>query len=140
LKEQGFGVKETKLYQDNMSSILLEKNGRSSSTKRTRHMEIRYFFVKDRVASGEVSIEHCPTGKMVADYFTKPLQGAQFKKLRDIIMNVAPSSKYYSDQRSVLSPEERCHECDDPESGCLVTRKAVRFAEELVVEDDHSIE
>ena len=46
------------LYQDNMSSILLEKNVRWSSTKRTRHIDMRYFFVKDRVKSGEAHIEH----------------------------------------------------------------------------------
>jgi hypothetical protein len=47
LREQGVVVNETVLYQDNMSSILLEKNGRSSSSKRTRHMNIRFFFIKD---------------------------------------------------------------------------------------------
>jgi hypothetical protein len=132
LKEQGFEVKDTKLYQDNMSSILLEKNGRSSSTKRTRHMEIRYFFIKDRVASKEVTIEHCPTGDMVADYFTKPLQGAQFKKLRDIIMNVDSSSKYYSDQRSVLSPEDDDTGVARSADGSKMVSKAVRFAQDVV--------
>jgi hypothetical protein len=73
-----------------------------SSSKRTRHMNIRYFFVKDRVASKELSIEHCPTEDMVADYFTKPLQGKLFYKLRDLVMNIGPSSKYSSAQRSVL--------------------------------------
>ena len=73
LQEQRFDINETILYQDNMSSILLKKNGRSSSSKRTRHMNIRYFFVKDQVESKELSIEHCPTEDVVANYFTKPL-------------------------------------------------------------------
>jgi hypothetical protein len=102
LQEQGFDINDTILYQDNTSSILLEKNGRSSSSKRTRHMNIRYFFVKDQVASKELSIEHCPTEDMVADYFTKALQGRLFYKLRDLVMNIGPSSKYSSAQRSVL--------------------------------------
>jgi len=105
LLEQGFCVKESLLYQDNTSSILIEKNGRSSCSKRTRHMNIRYFFVKDQVESKRVRIEHCPTADMIADYFTKPLQGAPFRKLRDLIMNLDPSSKYHSgnsDHRSVL--------------------------------------
>ena len=85
-----------------MSSIILEKNGRSSSSKRTRHMNIRYFSVKDGVESRKLSIEHCPTEDMVADYFTKPLQGRLFYKLRDLVMNIGPSSKYSSAQRSVL--------------------------------------
>jgi hypothetical protein len=83
----------------------IEKNGRSSCSKRTRHMNIRYFFVKDQVDSKRVRIEHCPTADMIADYFTKPLQGAPFRKLRDLIMNIDPSSAYHSNNsahRSVL--------------------------------------
>jgi hypothetical protein len=71
LKAQGVAVNDSVLYQDNMSSILLETNGRASASKRSRHMNIRYFFVKDRVDSKEVRIEYCPTEDMVADYFTK---------------------------------------------------------------------
>jgi hypothetical protein len=83
---------------------LLAKNGRGSSSKRTRHINIRYFFVADRVASKEVKIEYCPTGEMVADYFTKPLQGTLFRKFRDFIMNVDPLPTMTSpkDRRSVL--------------------------------------
>jgi hypothetical protein len=51
----------------------MEKNGKASSGKRTRHINIRYFFVVDRVQSGEVSIEYCPTREMIGDFFTKPL-------------------------------------------------------------------
>ena len=78
LEAQGYGVKDSVIYQDNQRAILLEKNERASSGKRTRHINIRYFFVADRVAANEVSIEYCPTGDMVADFFTKPLQGSQF--------------------------------------------------------------
>ena len=102
LKAQGVNVNDTILYQDNLSSILLEKNGRASSTKRTRHMDIRYFFIKDRVDAKELQIEYCPTADMVADYFTKPLTGHLFYKLRDLIMNIDPSSPYHSRHRSVL--------------------------------------
>jgi hypothetical protein len=66
-------------------------------------MDTRYFFVADRVESKEVDIQYCPTGKMVADFFTKPLQGIAFRKFRDFIMNVDPSlSTSLEDQRSVL--------------------------------------
>ena len=47
LQEQGYPLKPLILHQDNQSSILLENNGRASSGKRTRHMNIRYFFVSD---------------------------------------------------------------------------------------------
>ena len=49
------------IRQGNQSSILLERHGRASSSKRTRHINIRYFFVTDRIASGEVTVEYCPT-------------------------------------------------------------------------------
>jgi hypothetical protein len=86
LEAQGYKIEDNILYQDNKSSILLETNGRGSSGKRTRHINVRYFFIADRVKSGEIRIEHCPTGIMIADYFTKALQGALFWKLRDMIM------------------------------------------------------
>jgi hypothetical protein len=88
LKAQGYEVSENILYQDNKSSILLEKNGKASSSKRTRHISIRYFFVTDRIAKGELSIEWCPTADMIADFMTKPLQGATFRKFRDIVMGI----------------------------------------------------
>ena len=97
---------DTVLYQDNKSTMLLEKNGRASSGKRTRHIDIRFYFVADRVKNGELRIEHCHTEEMVADYFTKPLQGIIFYKLRDQVMNIDSSSLYHSSQRSVLTGED----------------------------------
>ena len=88
MQSQGYAVHPTKLYQDNMSTILLSKNGKASSSKRTRHIDIRYFFITDRVASKEIEIIYCPSGDMHADLLTKPLQGSLFKKFRDSIMNV----------------------------------------------------
>jgi hypothetical protein len=100
---QGQGIApEAILFQDNKSSILLEKNGRASSSKRTRHIQIRYFFVKEQSDNGVVRIEYCPTKEMWADYFTKPLNGALFYSQRDVIMNIDPSSPYHSSHRSVL--------------------------------------
>jgi len=90
LMAQGYHVKDNILYQDNKSSILLETNGKASSSKRTKHINIRYFFITDRVKSNELSVVWCPTGNMIGDYATKPLQGAVFKKFRDFIMGVVP--------------------------------------------------
>ena len=86
LEYHGFEVKASTFYQDNMSAMLLEKNRMASSTKRTKHINVWYFFIKDKVESGEVTIEHCGTNDMIADYFTKPLQGKKFKEFRDRIM------------------------------------------------------
>ena len=86
LKEQGYDIDKNILYQDNQSAMLLEKNGRNSCTGNSRHINIRYFFVKDRIDKGEMTVEYCPTYLMIADYFTKPLQGRIFKLFRDVIM------------------------------------------------------
>jgi hypothetical protein len=88
LEAQGYEVRDSKIYQDNQSTMLLANNGRASSSKRTRHIALRYYFVTDRVKAKEVSIEYCPTEEMNADFFTKPLQGALFKKFRDRILNI----------------------------------------------------
>jgi hypothetical protein len=42
MKAQGYGVKDNVLFQDNKSSILLGNNGKDSSSKRTKHINIRY--------------------------------------------------------------------------------------------------
>ena len=47
---------------------------------------MRYFLIKDRVDSGDVKIDYCPTLMMIADYFTKPLMGGRFREFRRIIM------------------------------------------------------
>ena len=80
LKAQGYNVSDNIVYQDHKSAILLENNGKASSSKKTKHIDIRYFFVTDRIQMGEVSMEWCPTLKMVADFMTKPLEGALFVK------------------------------------------------------------
>jgi hypothetical protein len=86
LESQGHPINDNMLHQDNKSSILLETNGRGSSGKRTRHVDVRYFFIADRVKSGEIRIECCPTGIMIADYFAEALEGDTSWKLRDMIV------------------------------------------------------
>jgi hypothetical protein len=86
LEAQGYNIDDNILYQDNKSSILLETNGRGSSGKLTRHINVRYFCIADRVKSKEIRIEYCPTSIIIADYFTKPLQGLLSRQLQDMIM------------------------------------------------------
>ena len=87
LKEQGH---ETKTYmkQDNTSAIQLEKNRRASSHKRIRHVNVRYFFIKDQINQGIVEVEHCPTDQMDTDYMSKATQGETFKTMRAKIMGL----------------------------------------------------
>jgi hypothetical protein len=68
--------------------MLLEKNGNQSSSKRTEHIRVRYFFIKDRVDSGDLTIKHCPTEDMLGDHFTKSLQGALFHKFRAEVQGI----------------------------------------------------
>ena len=75
LEKQGYEIEENLLYQDNQSAIKIEKNGSKSCSKRSRHIDMRYFFIKDRLESENIQVVYCPTEFMVADFFTKPLQG-----------------------------------------------------------------
>ncbi len=68
LLSQGYGIVENLLLQDNNSSILLEQNGKALSSKRTRHINIGYFFITDQVNMKEISLHWCPTKEMVADF------------------------------------------------------------------------
>ena len=86
MEAQGHGIKKNILFQDNKSAILLEENGKRSSGKRTRALNICYFFLTDQVEKGNLTIVHCPTGEMIADYQTKPLMGAKFDQFRRDIM------------------------------------------------------
>ena len=64
----------------------MEVNGRNSCTGNSHHINIRYFFVYDRIKKGHLKVVYCPTYKMVGDFFTEPLQGGIFKKFRSTIM------------------------------------------------------
>jgi hypothetical protein len=88
LQAQGIKVKPVILKQDNKSTICMVEKGKSTSP-RTRHVAIRYFFVKDRMEKGEVEIAYLPTELMVADFFTKPLQGELFRRLRAEVLNLS---------------------------------------------------
>ena len=48
------------------------------------------FFVKDSVEKGEVNIKYCPTSHMLAEFFTKPLQGKVFEVFCDVLMGRKP--------------------------------------------------
>ena len=88
VEAQGYSVKDNVVYQDNQSAILLENNGKRSSSKKTRHIEIRCFFVTDNIRRKQMRVEYCPTEDMRADFMTKPLQGAAFQKFRMDTLNL----------------------------------------------------
>ena len=65
LVAQGYGIDENILYQDNMSAMFLEKNGKKSSNKNMKHINVRYYFIKDWVETGDLVIKHCWTEEML---------------------------------------------------------------------------
>ena len=82
---QGYDIPPVTVYQDNQAAIKLCENGVNSSA-RTRHIDIRYFFIKDRIDNGDIKVEYLHTKSMIADYLTKPLVGELFYKLRDLLL------------------------------------------------------
>jgi KUP system potassium uptake protein len=86
LAEQGYELTENIFYQDNQSAIRLEKNGRASCGQKSQHINIRYFFMQDRFESEGISVVYCPTNEMLANFFTKPLQGSIFRKFRAVLL------------------------------------------------------
>ena len=78
IQVQGYKVECVGLYQDNISTQLLIKNGKTSSGKKTKHIKAKFFFIKDRVDDGEILVMDCLTEEMWADIMTKPLQGTVF--------------------------------------------------------------
>ena len=72
LEEQGYEVVDNVLLQDNQSAMRLETNGRASAGRRSRHMNVRCFFVTDQVDQGLLSTRCCPTDNLDSDCHTKP--------------------------------------------------------------------
>ena len=52
LETQGYNIAENILYQDKKSAMLLEKNGKMPSSPRTKHINVRYYFIKYRIKKG----------------------------------------------------------------------------------------
>lgn len=78
LECQGYHHGPSVLHQDNKSALLPESNGMHSASKRTKHIKVWYFFIKDKVDQKEIMLKYCPTDKMWADILTKPKQGKAF--------------------------------------------------------------
>ena len=89
-KEQGYEIKKVVLQQDNESTIRMLTNGRKSCGPKSRHIGIRFFWSTDILRSMKAEIKHCPTTRMLADFFTKPLQGTLFRTMRDVVHGLLP--------------------------------------------------
>jgi len=70
----------TVTFEDNQGCIALAEN--PVHHKRTKHIDIRYHFIRERVESGEVKLVCVPTKDQLADLLTKPVGGVRLEQLR----------------------------------------------------------
>jgi hypothetical protein len=81
--ELGFGIdKPIIIYQDNKSTMLIAEKGTGSFGK-TKHINIRYFSIKDLIVKKTIALQHLSTKDMLADILTKPIVGSDFNRMRD---------------------------------------------------------
>lgn len=73
-------VSETVVFEDNQSAIFMAKNPQFHG--RTKHIAIKYHFVREQVSNGTVNLKYCQTKEMIADILTKGLSRDQFERLR----------------------------------------------------------
>ena len=104
MEAQGFVIEENIIFQDNQSAIKVEDNEKMSSEQKTNHMDNRYFGSRILQSEG-IKVDYCPTENMIADFFTKPLQGDLFKKFRDIVIWYKHISTLHEDDKDSSSQE-----------------------------------
>jgi len=104
------------VYEDNQGAIALAKN--PEFHKRTKHIDIRYHFVREKVEDGQVMLEYCPTQEMLADLMTKPIAAAQFDALRTklgIQATIKSSGSVEDDAPRSLRNQASVIKCDHSE-------------------------
>jgi len=126
MKYQGYDIESSTFYQDNESAIKLEENSRKSCGEKSRHIDIRYFFIKDVLKHEDIKIEHCRIDLMIADFFTKPLQGNLFRKFRNFIMGITSS---LNEER--VGNKEKCEASTD-EATRMQTDEATRVPTKIL--------
>ena len=73
----------TVIYEDNQGAIDLSKNPKHHD--RTKHIDVCHHFVRERVASKEISVIYCPTNDMTADVMTKGLTTVKYQKFSEML-------------------------------------------------------
>ena len=71
------------IFEDNKTAICIGNN--LTHNPRTKHIDIKYHFVRDQVINDKIQIEYCPCNDMIADVFTKPLTAEKLIKLRELL-------------------------------------------------------
>ena len=75
-------IQEMTIFEDNQSTICLAKNQHIHG--RTKHIDIKYHFIRDMVEAGRIKLTYCASENMIADMLTKGLHVKQFEKLRGL--------------------------------------------------------
>ena len=78
-----FDTKTLTIFEDNQAAICLANNPKA--VRKTKHIDLKYHYVRNLVSDNIVSVSYCPTSEMVADIFTKAISGERFAKLRDML-------------------------------------------------------
>ncbi|SMN02585.1 hypothetical protein SPONN_1431 [uncultured Candidatus Thioglobus sp.] len=70
----------TLIYEDNQSAIAMAKNPQFHG--RSKHIGIKYHFIREQVSNDKICLQYCPTEDMIADILTKGIGPEKFEKLR----------------------------------------------------------
>jgi hypothetical protein len=81
LRDYGYKLSKVPLLCDNESAIHMADNPVEHS--RTKHIDIRYHFLRDHQQKGDIEIAYVNTHNQLDDIFTKPLDEKTFSKLRN---------------------------------------------------------
>ena len=101
MEAKGYTIESNILYQDNKYTILLEKNGRMSAGKNSKHIKNRFFLITDKVAQEDLETRHKGTDDMWADMNTKPKYGKLFRTQLRNVMGVPVDYDDYVEHRNM---------------------------------------
>lgn len=79
----GMNIESVKIMEDNQGCIALTKN--SGNHGRTKHIDIKYHYIREMVLAKKVHLTYCPTMDMAADILTKPLDRVKFEYFRGML-------------------------------------------------------
>ncbi|PIK40429.1 hypothetical protein BSL78_22712 [Apostichopus japonicus] len=79
-------VKPTLIFEDNQGTIALSKD--PINHQRSKHIDIRYYFIRTEVNRGKIIIHYCPTEDMIADVMTKPATKLKLEKFAKFFFGV----------------------------------------------------
>ena len=83
LKKFQINICDPIIFEDNQSCLKMLQE--EKITPRSKHIDVKYYFVRNLLKTGKVLYEYCPTESMLADILTKPLPRIRIYKIRELI-------------------------------------------------------